>query len=342
MWWSKLYLWLRIIKVVLRNVYLSFCVINFNSEKYLSKCLESLLIQAEHEVLYEIIVVDDCSSGVDSEGNDCKSIIKKAQKINKKVQIKYIHNSKNLGCVESRRVAIEKAKGEFIFFVDSDDTIVPYTLAKIIDYQKKTGADIIHSKYNSFIEVDNKIKIINSKKNKYNYEGELDNNEIFEKGTVDIAFSCAVIGKMIRRECLINAYKNIPFVYCNINESALIHFFLLQQVKKYVGISEALYNYRDDSGMTESKEVCYLEDFEQYCRIASIFSIIFNWCKTNPIPEKILKSYQMDSVLFLENTIMKMRKCVPSHLQKEARDLLNEYWGQRFVERVEKSLGNEV
>lgn len=84
----------------------------YNSEKYLEECLQSILAQEED---YEIICINDGS--IDSSAAICDSYEKAYPN---RVRAFHIQNS---GPFRARRVGIEHATGEYICFVDSDDTI---------------------------------------------------------------------------------------------------------------------------------------------------------------------------------------------------------------------------
>lgn len=84
----------------------------YNTEKYLSKCLDSLVNQTLNEI--EIIVVNDGSQ------DDSQKIIDEYS--SKFTQIKSFQKP-NGGLSDARNFGIEKAKGEFIGFVDSDDYV---------------------------------------------------------------------------------------------------------------------------------------------------------------------------------------------------------------------------
>jgi len=86
----------------------------FNSEKYLSSCLNSLVNQSLEEI--EIIAIDDCST-------DNSLDILKAYEIRYPGKIKVLSNDKNYGQGYSRNIGILYASGEYIGFVDSDDYV---------------------------------------------------------------------------------------------------------------------------------------------------------------------------------------------------------------------------
>lgn len=90
----------------------------YNSQKYLKKCLDSVVKQSFRD--YEIIIIDDGST--DRSGVICDLFAEKHQ------NIKVVHK-KNQGQIAARTDGVKEAIGEYIVFVDSDDTIEPNALA---------------------------------------------------------------------------------------------------------------------------------------------------------------------------------------------------------------------
>lgn len=103
----------------------------YNTEKYLSECITSVLNQSYKN--YEIILVDDGST-------DKSPII--CDKFGKNFScIKVIHKE-NEGAGIARNYGVSVAKGEFVTFVDSDDYIGPKMLESLITDQEKYNADL--------------------------------------------------------------------------------------------------------------------------------------------------------------------------------------------------------
>lgn len=107
----------------------------YNVEKYLSKCIDSIIHQTYKKI--EIILVDDGST--DSSGKICDDY-KKADN-----RIKVIHK-KNAGVSSARNIGIDEANGEFICFVDSDDYLSNNYVEYMLGLNKKTNADFCLSK----------------------------------------------------------------------------------------------------------------------------------------------------------------------------------------------------
>ena len=83
---------------------------NFNSEKYISATINSILYQSYKK--WELILVDDCSN---------KMTIKILRKYYRNKKIKIFYLKKNKGAAYCRNFAIKKSKGDYLAYIDSDD-----------------------------------------------------------------------------------------------------------------------------------------------------------------------------------------------------------------------------
>lgn len=110
---------------------ISVLVAVYNVEKYLHRCLDSILAQTYTD--YEIILVDDGST--DRSGAICDAYAAEHP------CIRVIHQ-KNAGVSRTRNVTLGAARGEYITFVDSDDAIEPRYLETLMHDLRETGSDI--------------------------------------------------------------------------------------------------------------------------------------------------------------------------------------------------------
>lgn len=122
----------------------------YNTEKYIKKCLDSILEQTYEA--YEIIIIDDGST--DGSSQICDTYAKK----NKKIRV--IH-TKNNGAYVARKIAIENAQGDCITFVDSDDWIEKDMLEELVKLMEKEDADLSVIMRKSGDRLDDHIKIGN-------------------------------------------------------------------------------------------------------------------------------------------------------------------------------------
>ena len=100
----------------------------YNVEKYLKRCVESVLVQGWHN--YDILLVDDGST--DRSPQICDDYVKVYDFIS-------VIHKENGGLSEARNTGISQAKGEYVYFPDSDDWLEPdafMALAEVLESQK--------------------------------------------------------------------------------------------------------------------------------------------------------------------------------------------------------------
>ena len=107
------------------NDLISIIVNVYNGEKYIEKCLNSILRQTYKNI--EIIIVNDNSK------DKTLNIIKKY----KDKRIKIINNKKNIGLSLSRNIGIDNSNGKYLYFVDVDDYIELDTIEYLYKLIKK-------------------------------------------------------------------------------------------------------------------------------------------------------------------------------------------------------------
>lgn len=114
------------------NSKVSIVVPVFNTEKYLDRCLESIVNQTYKKL--EIIIVDDGSKA------ECAQLCDDWGK--KDSRIKVLHKQ-NAGLGKARNTGISAATGEYLFFVDSDDYIDENTVESCVECVKETKAEVV-------------------------------------------------------------------------------------------------------------------------------------------------------------------------------------------------------
>jgi glycosyltransferase involved in cell wall biosynthesis len=113
------------------NPLVSVLMTAYNRELYIAEAIESVLAQDYEN--FELIIVDDCSS------DNTLEIAKSYQTKDSRIQV-YV-NEKNLGQFPNRNYAASICKGEFLVYVDSDDTINKDALSYIVkEFEKYTDA----------------------------------------------------------------------------------------------------------------------------------------------------------------------------------------------------------
>lgn len=112
---------------------LSVIIPMYNAEQYIERCLESIYKQGLSEQDFEVIIINDGS---------LDNSLEIARRIAKKYSNIVIKSKVNEGQGVARNLGMEMARGEYIYFLDSDDQLVSYTLDKLLDAASSMKADI--------------------------------------------------------------------------------------------------------------------------------------------------------------------------------------------------------
>lgn len=114
----------------------------YNSAPFIEETIRSVLSQTYTN--WEMIVVDDCSN----DGGD--HIVEKYLSCDSRIQL--VRNKLKKGGADTRNVAIEKAQGRFIAFLDADDLWLPEKLDYQIKFMKSNNIDFSFSAYQTISE----------------------------------------------------------------------------------------------------------------------------------------------------------------------------------------------
>ena len=142
---------------MLEQYNISIIVPFYNSESHIKKCLDSLIVQ-DFSLSFEIIMVDDGSS------DRSEDLIKTY----KYPYIKLFSLSSNSGPAVARNLGLKKAEGDYIFFLDVDDTIETNTLSVLYKAAIETNSDLVFSD-SKWVENNQ-----NQRENFYSYPEDMD------------------------------------------------------------------------------------------------------------------------------------------------------------------------
>lgn len=117
----------------------------YNSERFIAETIKSVMAQTYKN--WEMIIVDDCSN------DNTASVISQFED----QRIKYYKLDHNSGAAVARNVAIEKAKGRYIAFLDADDMWKPDKLDKQITFMKNFNIGFSFTSYEIVKKNNNKV-----------------------------------------------------------------------------------------------------------------------------------------------------------------------------------------
>jgi len=113
---------------------ISIIIPNYNNEKYLERCLDS--IQAQTFSKWEVIVVDDAST------DQSVKVLQNYQKAHPKFPMKILTNSTNHGAGYNRNVGLKEAKYHLISFIDGDDYVESNFLEALYQSMQENDSDL--------------------------------------------------------------------------------------------------------------------------------------------------------------------------------------------------------
>lgn len=214
------------------SVYLSVIIPVYNTEKYLKRCLDSVVNQSFKDI--EVIIVDDFSSG------NCFEIAEEYKKNHK--NIKYIRNSENLGGAWSILNGLSEASGEYIHFVDSDDWVEKECYQKIYKYlghkfdaiyfNGSYADDCKTWEYSFHISGDSKI---------------YGRRAAFDKMFFNDAERRTLWSRVFKRLVVIKGAEFMPKEKTSIAYDWILNLFSLFHVKSYRTVSDIFYYYYQDN-----------------------------------------------------------------------------------------------
>lgn len=201
----------------------------YNAEKYIKKCIDSVINQTYKNL--EILIINDGST--DDSLKICKSY--------KDKRIKII-TTENMGLSSSRNVGIDNSTGKYLYFVDADDFITKDAIEYLYKLLLKTNADVATSKCLEIYNYD------------YKYEDEIeevrisDGNEYLKKILLSIDRCGTTWNKLYKKEL----FDNLRFEKRIINDMALMYKVALI-CKKFVFSNQIKYFYLRTKGSITGK-----------------------------------------------------------------------------------------
>ena len=212
----------------------------YNVEKYIKDCFQSIVNQTYSGPM-ECLFIDDC--GTDNSIQILKELIKA---YNGPIEMRLLQHEKNKGLSGARNTGITNAKGDYLFFLDSDDQLYPYSISCLVDAAlKENMPDMVLGSY--------LLNIANHplNRNRFQYEV-LTGQPDIAKAFLDGRLFCMAPNKLVRREFIVG--NSLYFKEGIIHEDNLWSYQSFHMTQKVVTIPEKTYYYliHDESIMSSS------------------------------------------------------------------------------------------
>ena len=230
---------------VISDKLISIIVPVYNVEKYLKKCVYSILNQSYKNL--EVILVNDGST--DNSGKICDELSREDSRIN-------VYHKDNGGLSDARTYGVAKANGEYVGFVDSDDYIDQYMYENLYKAIRK---------YNTQIAECGITRVYKNNKLRPHYDGEEYSLVVDREGYLkEYLENRKVYGAAVCKLLSIDLAKVLKFPDGKVYEDVFYTLELLKKVDKYTLISGNYYYYyiRGNSITTKtfsSRDMDYIE-----------------------------------------------------------------------------------
>jgi len=218
----------------MNSIKISVLVPIFGIEKYLPKCINSLLQQSFLD--FELILVDDGSP------DNCPKICDDFAKIDSRIKV--IHK-KNGGLLSARKEGLKNAIGKYVSFVDGDDWVDKYYLDTLFKLAEANDSDLVVTGH--FREFNGKIETIKPKMpgiyDEHEIKSSIIPNAIYNGDFCEHGMSTYVWNKLFKRELLHKFLFDVPNEIV-MGEDAAITYSYLSISKSLVVSRIPLYYYR--------------------------------------------------------------------------------------------------
>lgn len=215
----------------------------YNTQKYIGKCVLSLLEQSYGNIEY--IFIND---------NSTDNSLKKLQEITDKFphrNITIINNQNNLGSSATRNIGLSQAHGEFINFCDSDDWVEPTMIEEMVNHAMSHNADVVVTPF--YTNTFNKEKILQYK-----------SKNIADLNTIPLNFEHFSLCNKIIKSQYIKSNESLPNVNCWEDLSIISRIYALGANVSL--LDKPFYHYRkyEYHSLTSSSHERQLEDRLKY------------------------------------------------------------------------------
>lgn len=247
-----------------REALISVIIPVYNVEKYLELCLQSVIKQTYSNL--EILLIDDGST--DSSGKLCDRL----KELDKRISV---YHKQNGGLSDARNYGMERAKGDFYAFIDSDDVLHKDFFSILLKVQKQENADIVSTDMALFYD-HNELEHLYKLNVDYTYNIYKGNNilkEYYLPSTGKINIYHGLCMKIYKKEL----FDDLKFIKGRLHEDLFITYRLLEKSKAFVYIDAPYYFYYQNNGNSISKnygiknfrdeyEACLeMLDYFEYC-----------------------------------------------------------------------------
>lgn len=225
-----------VMKMEKKSPAISVIVPMYNVERYIIYSLESLMQQTFQD--FEVILIDDAST--DNTYRVCRQLLGQDERVT------ILRNTVNQGQCNARNRGMELARGEYLYFLDSDDEMLPHALGTLYEKAEAENADVVHSNFYAMVYTQGRMRL---RKSLWRVSRGYDITEGPLQGTRAERFDYQ--GKrslpmpwmnLYRREFILK--EQIVFPDLTVSEDDMFSVTVILKAKRFIRINEIFYLYR--------------------------------------------------------------------------------------------------
>lgn len=293
----------------------------YNAEKYLDKCLYTIVNQTYKNI--EIILINDGSQ------DKTLMILEKYQKKDDRI---ILINKVNTGVSDSRNIGIKKATGDYITFVDADDWIELNMIEEMLNKIEETNVDAIRCNYFRDYE-DNTQKIVEK------YNNNIKEKKLNSKEIKELVLTKILSGEMPGYMCLLLIKRDIINRLKPLNtqlammEDTIFYIDLLLNINSLYIYDKALYHYYYNQNSASKSAENYIRNFENLLLVNKLENKMLEEKKLND--ENMQKIYNTAHAQSIENTCFRIFRI-------EKIDKLQQYYNEIINNEDVKNIMNKA
>ena len=313
--------------------------------KILERAIKSALEQTLEGV--EILVYDD--NDIPSEITCVRNLVEKLHADNSlhhAPSLFYIDGDGHNGPSDARKFAVEESAGEYVTFLDADDTFYESDSCQIMFEKIRSMPsklpDIVQGK---IVVEDKNPATLAAFPDAYDYiEKSCRESLSFDSGDELISaylggkkHSLCLEGKLFRSKPLLSALGKMPRAECFVGENYMWLYFILRECRSFTEISIPVCRCHTESGFTfSSEEIENLEEWKKICSSSSVFTAVFADIKNRPLASggEIVRSFYSDLMIRFAASNLRQQMRLPDSLRKKAARMLVDSWGADLISRM--------
>ena len=281
----------------------------YNTAGTLKYCLDSVLTQDFPDL--EVVCIDDASSDGSLE---CLRGFSETDQ-----RVKVLRHEQNRGRLEARRTGVDHAEGEFIMFLDSDDSFDNGLCGAAVDAIRKHDADMLQFSARQINVESGKKDII------LPFTGDVPGKDLLNRFFITREISSTLWQKIYRSGLCRKAYREIPKLQSNMGEDILISFFLAYFAGSFSGVNtRKKYNYYLGKGISSTVMITP-EKYRHYCEMSQLSRIVREFLQKNNAEMSAISAYNHMTVRLLSDCCSAFA-LVPETSREQASEMFWRSW----------------